>query len=195
MTKSFRRRTQGVLDLVDDPPDPGVAVTPSPAPVPVMETFDEFYRREFPRLLLLARALTGATSAEDVAQETMMVAYRRWPQIALLDSPAGYVRGICLHKGASVLRRLGVERRALARYAARPVAQLDPLTPDSERFWAEVRRLPQRQAQATALFYALDLPVAEIAETLGCSEGSVKTHLSRGRAKLADRLGISEASS
>lgn len=144
---------------------------------------------------MLARALTGPSSAEDVAQETMLVAYRRWPEISLLDSPAGYVRGICLHKVSSVLRRLGVERRALQRYAARPVALLDPLDADSELFWTDVRRLPRRQAQATALFYALDLSVAEIAATLGCTEGSVKTHLSRGRATLADRLGRSEATS
>jgi RNA polymerase sigma-70 factor (ECF subfamily) len=39
------------------------------------------------------------------------------------------------------------------------------------------------------LYYLEDRPVAEIATLLGCSEGTVKTHLSRGRAALADRLG------
>ena len=44
------------------------------APVP----FDEFYRLEFRRLLVLARALVGMAYAEDVAQESLLVAYRRW---------------------------------------------------------------------------------------------------------------------
>jgi len=60
---------------------------------------------------------------------------------------------------------------------------------DNETFWAEVRRLPRRQAQSIALFYIYDLGVAEVARTIGCSEGSIKVHLSRGRATLARRLG------
>lgn len=66
------------------------------------------------------------------------------------------------------------------------------MSEESETFWAEVRRLPRRQAQSIALFYVYDLGVAEIARTLGCSEGSVKVHLSRGRAALASRLGVEE---
>ncbi|MDX6357292.1 MAG: hypothetical protein QOH37_346 [Nocardioidaceae bacterium] len=179
-----------MLDLVDEPP--GVVVAPATEPVPSAEPFEAFYRREYPRLLVLARALSGSAAAEDIAQESMLVAYRRWSQIAVLDSPAGYVRGICLHKGRSTTRRLLAEGRAVQRYAVRPVARLDDLDPDTERYWAEVRRLPRRQAQATVLYYALDLPVAEIATTLGCAEGSVKTHLSRARAALAARLADTE---
>jgi DNA-directed RNA polymerase specialized sigma24 family protein len=60
-----------------------------------------------------------------------------------------------------------------------------------EEFWSLVRQLPRRQAQSVALFYLYDLSVAEIAETLECSTGSVKSHLSRGRAALAKRLNTS----
>lgn len=118
--------------------------------------------------------------------------YRDWSRISVLDSPAGYVRGICAHKAVSLTRRLGAEGRALRRLAGRRVVALEPLPGDSDRFWAEVRRLPSRQARATALFYALDLPVAEVALALGCAEGTVKVHLSRARATLAGRLGSTE---
>jgi RNA polymerase sigma-70 factor (ECF subfamily) len=195
MTKTFRKRAPAVLELVDEPPSPGAGPGTERSPSRLIEPFEVFYRREYPRLLVLSRALAGAAAAEDVAQETMVVAYRRWSHIARLDSPAGYVRGICLHKGRSVARRLIVERKALQRYAVRPSARCEALEPDSERYWAEVRRLPHRQAQATVLFYALDLPVADIATTLGCAEGTVKAHLSRARATLADRLGHTEESS
>jgi RNA polymerase sigma-70 factor, ECF subfamily len=188
MTKVFRKRAPAVLELVDEPRTFVPGGGPAPPPSDPMETFDVFYRREYPRLLVLARAVTGSAGAEDVAQEAMLVAYRRWDHIATLESPAGYVRGICLNKGRSTTRRLVSEGRALQRYAVRPVARLDPLDRDSERYWSEVRRLPRRQAQATVLYYALDLPVAEVAATLGCAEGSVKTHLSRARATLAARL-------
>jgi RNA polymerase sigma-70 factor (ECF subfamily) len=200
MTKAFRRRAAAVLELVEpgaSRPDDGSPLSPlsPPAPPDAAETFDVFYRREYPRLLVLARALIGSASAEDVAQEAMIAAYRHWDHIASLESPAGYVRGICLNKGRSTTRRLLTENRALQRYAVRPAARLEALDPDSERYWSEVRRLPRRQAQATVLYYALDLPVAEVAATLGCAEGSVKTHLSRARATLAARLGHIEEQS
>ena len=61
-----------------------------------------------------------------------------------------------------------------------------------EEFWGEVRRLPRRQAQALSLHYVYDLGVSETALTMGCSESSVKAHLVRGRARLAERLGTGE---
>jgi RNA polymerase sigma-70 factor (ECF subfamily) len=196
MTKTFRKHGPAVLELVDETPVPVDLASPKRPTPRSVEPFEVFYRREYPRLLVLSRALAGAAAAEDVAQETMLAAYRRWSHIALLDSPTGYVRGICLHKCRSVNRRVIVERNALLRYAApHSSARCDPLEPDSERYWAEVRRLPRRQAQATVLYYALDLSVAEVATTLGCAEGTVKAHLSRARATLAARLGRTEESS
>ena len=52
-----------------------------------------------------------------------------------------------------------------------------------------MRGLPQRQAQAAALRYVYDMPVAEIAATLGITEGTIKQHLSRARQALAASLG------
>jgi RNA polymerase sigma-70 factor, ECF subfamily len=190
MTKSQRPRSRDVMELVDETSRPR---SPSTTDSPVApESFEDFYRRELPRLLVLARALTGDLAAEDVAQESMLVAYRQWSRISALGSPTGYVRGICAHKSVSLVRRRVSEGRALHRLASRPTSIVDPLAGDSAQFWAEVRRLPRRQAQVTALFYALDLPVSEVAITLGCAEGTVKVHLSRARAELASRLGTRE---
>jgi RNA polymerase sigma factor (sigma-70 family) len=44
------------------------------------------------------------------------------------------------------------------------------------------------------LRYYEDLPVLEIAEQLGCAEGTVKRHLADARAKLAAQLGTIEES-
>jgi RNA polymerase sigma-70 factor (ECF subfamily) len=146
--------------------------------------FDAFYRREYPRLVVLARVLAGPAVADDVAQEAMLVAFRKWDEVQLLQSPAGWVRAVCLHKAVSLVRRRAVEQRVLRSLGSFRSEHAVALEQD-ERFWREVRRLPLRQAQAVALHYALDLGVAEIAETLGCAEGTVKSHLSRGRVALA----------
>ena len=184
----IRRGTRGeVLELVDHGPTAREAITP----VTGARDFDRFYRQEFPRLLVLARARAGAAIADDIAQEAMLVAYRRWGDVSVMASPAGWVRSVCLNKAVSVARRRSVEQRVLRRVGSfRTVVPTD--VADDERFWSLVRLLPLRQAQAVALYYAVDLSVEEVATTLGCAEGTVKAHLSRARASLAALLAVDE---
>jgi len=59
--------------------------------------------------------------------------------------------------------------------------------PDA-RLWAAVRALPEKQRSAIALRYVEDLSLTGIAAVLGCSEGTVKTHLFRARQTLATVL-------
>jgi RNA polymerase sigma factor (sigma-70 family) len=59
---------------------------------------------------------------------------------------------------------------------------------EHDRMITALRRLSDRQREALTLRYYLDLPEAEIATAMGVSPGSVKTHLHRGLANLADVL-------
>jgi RNA polymerase sigma factor (sigma-70 family) len=152
--------------------------------------FDDFYRAELPRLVVLARALCGAAVAEDVAQEAMLAAYRRWRHVSDLEHPEAWVRRTCGNLAVSQYRRKLVELRASTRLASRP--QPPALEPADDAFWAAVRRLPKRQAQAAALRYLYGLDVAEIARTLEITEGSVSQHLSRARARLVQELNLTD---
>jgi len=55
-------------------------------------------------------------------------------------------------------------------------------------FVEALRELPRRQREAFSLRVLEDLDVATTAQVMGCSEGSVKTHLSRARDALQKRL-------
>ena len=52
----------------------------------------------------------------------------------------------------------------------------------------EIKKLPERQRQAFIMRYWEELNVAETAQAMGCSEGSVKTHCSRATKALARAL-------
>jgi RNA polymerase sigma-70 factor (ECF subfamily) len=153
-------------------------------------TYEEFFRREYPRLVPMLRALTDDRQrAEDLAQEALWRAQRDWERISRYDRPGAWVRRVALNASANVHRRQRRERRALARIgAAEPVHVADDRPGDDAELWRHVRMLPEQQRFAIVLHYVEDRSVADIALVLECSEGTVKTHLSRGRAALARAL-------
>ncbi len=137
----------------------------------------------------LGYVLTGSRPvAEELVQDTFAEAHRRWSQIADYDKPGAWLRRVLVNNASSRRRRLVSEAKAMTRLRTRRVE--NPSIPESsEHVWAAVRRLPTRQSQAIALHYLEDMTVAQIAEVLDCGEETVKTHLRRGRARLAAELG------
>ena len=87
---------------------------------------------------------------------------------------------------------MNAARRALRRRPAASFAAPAQADPDASLdLWHGIRALPVRQQEAVVLYYVLDLPVADVAVTMGCEEGTVKAHLARARAAL--RVALEEA--
>jgi RNA polymerase sigma-70 factor, ECF subfamily len=146
-------------------------------------TFEELYVREFGAIVALAYALSGSrTAAEDLAQEAFIAAHRNWETVADLDAPGAWVRRVVANMSVSAFRRGIAEAKALTRVALGHQQVVPELSADDAEFWRAVRSLPRRQAQVIALRYLEDLPIAEIAQILGTSDGTVKKHLHDGRA-------------
>lgn len=154
--------------------------------------FDAFYEREFDSVAALAYVLSGSRIAsDDLAQEAFLAAYRRWGEIGRYDNPGAWVRRVVANRSASLVRRTYVRARALVRLGGRaePVPEMSPDTVD---VWRAIRRLPTRQAQATALYYLDDLALEDVAAVLDCSTETVRTHLRRARKTLSAYLDTEE---
>jgi RNA polymerase sigma factor (sigma-70 family) len=166
---------------------------PRPASAP-RDAFDAFYRGNYASVVRLAYSLCGSMQiAEELAQEAFVTAHQRWERLHGFDRPDLWVRRVVINRSISYRRREATERRALEQLRdGRPHGTAADLPSADTELWTALRELSPRQAEALALFYVEDQPISEVAKILGLGEETVKTHLKRGRAALAERLGERE---
>lgn len=175
----------------------GVDVDPQPvvAPAPVASDRDEVLGRlfhdEYGSLVGLARLLLDDRGqAEEAVQEAFARTYDRWSRVRDHADPLPYVRRAVVNAARGGLRR----RRSARRHRPDPMpdapsAEAGAVRGESRReVVAALRTLPARQRECVVLRYYLDCSTAETAAALGVSEGSVKSHLHRALAALAQQL-------
>jgi RNA polymerase sigma-70 factor (sigma-E family) len=151
--------------------------------------FDAFYRDNYPALCRLAAARGGDwAAAEDVVQDVLADAHRRWSVISVYGHPLAWARRAVLNRTISRWRRLGRESAAVARLARRRDDPPDEPALHDDALWSAVRRLPRRQCEVVLLVWFEDLSVAEVSEILGCGPDTVRTHWHRARHRLAREL-------
>ena len=156
----------------------------------VVASFDDFAARERTALVAFAWSLTGDRgAAEDIVQDALTTAWRDWSRIGAYDKPGAWARRVVANRVTDRGRRRGRESLALRRLHQRPSDEV-VLEPADAEFWGALRTLPARQAQTLALHYLEDRPLAEIATILEMAEGTVKSHMHRGRQALARHLGL-----
>ncbi len=164
---------------------PGVAIE-SEADYALERLYDEHYVR----LVRLGVLLLGdAGRAEEVVQDAFVAVHQRWDRLAGADVPA-YLRQTVVNRSRSTLRHLRVvNRHPPDQPGAAPGADAPVLVDARRRAVLDAMAgLPRRQREVLALRYYLDLSEREIAETLGISQGAVKSHASRGAAALRTAL-------
>ena len=161
-----------------------------PSRSPVRSDLATVHREQYASLVRLASLLLDDVGrCEEIVQDAFVKVWRRPPMLEGADRLPAYLRSAVLNGARSHLRHRTVERRHLRAIASPTEAREGPATTgDDDRVLAALRSLPVRQREVLALRYYLDLSEAEIADTLGISAGSVKTHAHRGLAALAERL-------
>lgn len=149
------------------------------------QQFHEFVADRRGRLLHTARLLTAGDMflAEDLVQTALTKLYVSWSAFRRADNPDGYVRRV-------LVNALTDERKRIWRRFERPVAQLPDLSgPDAMRdsdpeLARALGELPPRMRAAVVFRFFYELDVAETAEALGCSAGTVKSQTARALDKL-----------
>jgi RNA polymerase sigma-70 factor (sigma-E family) len=146
--------------------------------------FSVFATSRWPGLVRLAFGLTGDRwLAEDIAQTALARAYVAWPRVSRADDPDAYLRRILVNASNRRFRR----RRVAEQPGDPPERAVEgPADVVGERaaLLAALHQLPPRQRAVIVLRYWQDLTDAQIAATLGCSPGTVRSQLSRALAKL-----------
>ena len=151
------------------------------------EGFEAFYAATVGRLLGQLLPVTGDLhEAEEVVQEAFTRAAARWSRLRDYEVPEAWVRRVAMNLVADRARNLRRQAKAMLKLrrhqrSCRPRPRRSP--------WPKrCAPLPIRQRQVLVLHYLVDLPVQEVAHTLGMPTGTVKSLLSRGRRALANQL-------
>jgi RNA polymerase sigma-70 factor (sigma-E family) len=151
------------------------------------EELAALFRQHYAALYRLAYLLLRDTGlAEEVVMDSFVKTFSGWGRLRDTERAPVYLRRTVINTARSKIRRQIIERRATNRFKQMnpPPAAEPQLNLEQSRIWELVRALPVRQRACVVLRYFEDLSEAQIAEILECSVGTVKSQLSRARARL-----------
>jgi RNA polymerase sigma-70 factor (ECF subfamily) len=161
------------------------------------DAFGVLFLRHRDRLWAVAvRTLGDPEEAADALQDAMISAFRRAGSFRGDSAVTTWLHRIVINASLDRLRRKAArpvtstsDERVLDGLAA-PRAQSDPSSASDTSLdvTAALRRLPHDQQAALVLVDMLGYSVADAAEILGVSQGTVKSRCARGRARLLPQL-------
>ncbi|MCK4932693.1 MAG: RNA polymerase sigma factor [Candidatus Aminicenantes bacterium] len=141
--------------------------------------------------------------AEDTLQDALAIIWRKRNRIHRHPNPQALILKICLNCAYDSLRKRARQRRQkdlsnLASYESQSRTNAS-LELEKKQAVAEVlnaiSRLPRSQALAVLMRIVQNQPYEAIAQTMGCSETTVRIHVSRGRKRLRQWLSHLQTSS
>jgi RNA polymerase sigma-70 factor (sigma-E family) len=151
------------------------------------EAVTQLYTSHYRSLVRLAALLVrDEPTAEEVVQECFIAMHDGWHRLRDKDKALGYLKRAVVNRCRSVLRHRGMMQRNAPKPAPdMPSAEQDAMSLlERSAVIAALKALPDRQRQALVLRFYADLSEAQIAKTMGISQGAVKSHTARGTAAL-----------
>lgn len=156
---------------------------------------DTLFRRHYASLLRLGIVMLGSReAAEDAVQDAFVALHRHWRDLQEPEAAEAYLRSAVLNRSRSWIRRQVTQRAPRPLMLVREHEESPEDTTlgreESESLVALMRTLTRRQREVLACRYVLELSIAETAQQLQISEGSVKTYTHRGLQALQERIGV-----
>lgn len=147
------------------------------------QEFADFFSTRFEGARRIAFAMCGNwPDAEEIAQTAFVRMYARWAKVRF-ETVDAYLR--------TVLTRVFLDTKRRGRAREQVVAELPDTIVPGDAGPAERMALRQallavspRQRAVLVLRFVADLSVEQVAETLGCATGTVKSQTARGLAAL-----------
>lgn len=146
-------------------------------------------RHQQPVRAFLRRASGDWAQADDLAQQTFLTAWSRIGGLKAGASVRSWLCGIGYNKHLTAVRSGSRDRVREASYEAERETPRGPDAADRIALEAAMAELPAEQRACVALCLAADFSHTEAAEALGLPLGTVKSHVTRGRARLLQALG------
>jgi RNA polymerase sigma factor (sigma-70 family) len=146
-------------------------------------------RHQQPLRAFLRRTCGNWAQADDLAQETFLAAWSRIDRLKAGASVRAWLCGIGYNKHLTAQRSVARSHSREALYEAErpPLGASDAV--DKLALEDAMADLPGGQRACVALCLAADFSHAEAAAALGLPLGTVKSHVTRGRAWLLQALG------
>jgi len=143
------------------------------------QEFADFFSARFEGARRIAYAMCGSwPDAEEIAQTAFVKLYARWTKVRI-ETVDAYLR--------TVLTRVFLDTKRRGRAKEQVVADLPDTAAPPDAGPAERMALrsallsvPPGQRAVLVLRFVADLSVEQVAETLGCSAGTVKSQTARG---------------
>lgn len=126
--------------------------------------------------------------AEELAQDAIARVCQHWGRVGDMANPRAWLNRVAVNLATSWFRRRAAERRAQSRHGPMDPAAVPVDAADVMAIREAIVQLPARQRTALVLRHFEDLPVAEVAEVMGCATGTVKALTHQAIATLRDQL-------
>lgn len=152
--------------------------------------FSEYFAARVHALRNTAHLLCGDWHrAEDITQLAMLRLYVAWPRLARRDALDAYARRVVVRTFLAENRRSRWRREQLTDAPPDTVTTTDGDSAERLLLTRALAAVAPKQRAVLVLRYWNDLSVDEVATTLRCSTGTVKSQAARGLATLRQRLG------
>ena len=147
-----------------------------------VQPFDKVVAEHGEMVLRVCRALLGPVDADDAWSATFLDALRAYPRLTPDSNVAGWLVTIAHRRSLDQIR--STARRAVPLATLPESAAADSPAEPIDELHAALTRLAPKQRQAITYHYLADLPYAEVAKLLDCSEAAARRSASDGVARL-----------